>query len=332
MILDEFVINKWSTNNKKYYIEKGYIFTKFGDMFLIKPIDLMINSTLKVHVKCDVCNNEKMLSYQNYNTNIKSGNYYACSPKCSQNKKKQTNLTKYGTEFVSQNKEIQEKVIKRMIEKYGVKHFSKTNIFKEKVRKTNLIKYGTEFASQNKEIQEKTKQTNLERYGVESTLQNKEIRAKINKTILDRYGVENITMNKKYSERATNTMIERYGEIWLKHCPTYNANSIIYLDRLSEKLNLSIQHAFNGGEKKFVRYWVDGYIEKYNICLEWDERQHKYKKESDVKREFFLKENFNCQIIRINQKEFLKDVDNQINLVCNKINNLIKDNYNGKPI
>ena len=53
-------------------------------------------------------------------------------------------------------------------------------------------------------------------------------------------------------------MIERYGELWLKHTPTYNANSIIYLDLLSEKLGIKIQHALNGGEKKFIKYWVDG--------------------------------------------------------------------------
>lgn len=331
MILDKFVENKWNISNKKNYTEKGYQFTKFGDKFLIKTNDLMISSTVKIHVKCDICDHEKMLSYQNYNTNIKSGNYYACSPKCSYNKKKQTNLSRYGIEFISQNKEFQEKVIKTMFEKYGVKHFSQTNDFKEKTRKTNLSKYGTEFASQNKEIQEKTKQTNLERYGVESALQNKDIRAKINKTILDRYGVENITMNKKYSEKAINTMIERYGEIWINYAPKYNINSIIYLDLLSKELNLPILHALNGGEKKFIRYWIDGYIEKYNICIEWDEKQHNYNKEKDLKRDFFLKEKFGCTIIRIVEKEFLKDVNNQINLICNKINNIIKEKH-GKLI
>jgi hypothetical protein len=132
-------------------------------------------------------------------------------------------------------------------------------------------------------------------------------------------------MNKKYSEKAKNTMIERYGELWLKHAPKYNANSIIYLDIISEKLGLPIQHALNGGEKKFIRYWVDGYIEKYNICIEWDEISHNEtkQKERDLIRENFLKEKHNCHIIRINEKEFLKDIDNQINIVCNKINNII---------
>jgi len=58
-----------------------------------------------------------------------------------------------------------------------------------------------------------------------------------------------------------------YGEIWKNHIPRYNPNSIMYLDIISNKINLTIQHALNGGEKKFVKYWVDGYIQEYNICL-----------------------------------------------------------------
>jgi hypothetical protein len=128
-------------------------------------------------------------------------------------------------------------------------------------------------------------------------------------------------------QKAINTCIERYGEAWLKYVPSYNPNSIIYLDMISKKLNLPIQHALNGGEKKFVKYWVDGYIEQYNICIEWDEKYHNIKKnkEKDTKREEHIINNFNCKIIRINEKEFLKDIDNQINIICDKINKIINN-------
>jgi hypothetical protein len=126
-------------------------------------------------------------------------------------------------------------------------------------------------------------------------------------------------------ERIIQSMIKKYGEIWLKHIPKFNPNSIIYLDLISEKLRLTIQHALNGGEKKFVRYWVDGYIEKYNICIEWHEKHHNWNryKKSDVKKEKYIKENFHCHYIIIWEKEFLKDVENQINLVVEKINKII---------
>jgi len=97
----------------------------------------------------------------------------------------------------------------------------------------------------------------------------------------------------------------------------------------SEKLNIQIQHALNGGEKKFVRYYIDGYIPDYNICIEWDESHHNVKKfeESDVIRDLFLKENFNCIIIRINEREFLCDIENQTTIICNKINDIIKKKH-----
>jgi hypothetical protein len=150
---------------------------------------------------------------------------------------------------------------------------------------------------------------------------------KYEETIMKKYGVKYIFQSEIIKEKSYNTTIERYGEIWLKHCPRYNSNSIIYLDLISEKLNISIQHALNGGEKKFVRYYIDGYISEYNICIEWNEQHHNWKKykENDLKKKLFLEEKFNCKIIYINEKEFLKDVDNQINVICNKIKEIINN-------
>jgi len=157
-------------------------------------------------------------------------------------------------------------------------------------------------------------------------MQRKDIREKVKQTMLERYGFEFLHQNKKIKEKAQNTMIEKYGELWLKHTPTYNANSIIYLDLLSENLGIPIRHALNGGEKKFVKYWVDGYIEEHNICIEWDEKYHNINKfkEKDKVREEFLVNQCNCCVIRINEKEFLRDVDNQIILITNKIIEVIK--------
>jgi hypothetical protein len=166
------------------------------------------------------------------------------------------------------------------------------------MNETKLMKYGNAYYNNN----EKARKTNIERFGYDSAMK-----------------------NKKIAEKVQNTMIERYGEIWVKHVPAYNPNSIIYLDLISETLNIPIQHALNDGEKKFVRYWIDGYIKQYNICIEWMEKHHNQKKfiEKDLKKRQFLEDNFECEIIYVWQKEFLKDVDNQINIVIDKINNII---------
>lgn len=44
-------------------------------------------------------------------------------------------------------------------------------------------------------------------------------------------------------DKIIKTQIEKYGEIWRTHIPRYNPKSIIYLDMISQKLNLKIQHA-----------------------------------------------------------------------------------------
>jgi hypothetical protein len=79
---------------------------------------------------------------------------------------------------------------------------------------------------------------------------------------MNKYGVEYYIQSDEGKKKIFNTMIKRYGEIWLKYAPKYNPNSIIYLDLLSEKLGIPIQHALNSGEKKFIRYWVDQLLTK----------------------------------------------------------------------
>jgi len=76
MILDEFVEIKWHASNKKYLVDLGYTYTGIGTIVLIKVCDLKLGSHCKLHVKCDVCGNEKVLMYRVYNKNIKSGGYY----------------------------------------------------------------------------------------------------------------------------------------------------------------------------------------------------------------------------------------------------------------
>lgn len=346
MILDKFVEVNWHPRNKKHYVDHNYHFTKFGDKFTVKIIDLINTSKIKINVKCDVCGKENFIPYFSYIRSMKNCNYYACSRNCSKNKFIATNKIRYGVENPSQNKEIRSKFEKTCLDKFGCKFPSQNKMIKEKKKITSLEHFGVENPMQNNIIKEKIKISNIEKYGVENPMQNNEIKKKVKQSKLSKYGDENYnnrikakqtnlirygvecpSQNKLIAEKGLNTMIERYGEIWLKHVPTYNPLSIFYLDIISEKLNISIQHALNGGEKKFIRYWVDGYIEKYNICIEWNEKLHenmKFREKDNIKENFIIK-NFNCHYIKINQEEFLKDIDNQINLIKNQINYIISN-------
>lgn len=59
MIIDQMVEMTWNGRNKKYYIEKGYNFTKIGDKFKVNTDDLARTSKVKVVVVCDTCNCSK---------------------------------------------------------------------------------------------------------------------------------------------------------------------------------------------------------------------------------------------------------------------------------
>jgi len=241
------------------------------------------------------------------------------------NMAKETCLRKYGVEHFSKTKEYHEKVKETSIDRYGVDSYNKTEKSKNETKKNNIEKYGVEHYTQTNEYKIKSRKTNLEKYGVEYYSQTEECKFRIRKTNLAKYGVEYPMQIEEFKKRLVDTMIRKYGEIWLNYAPKYNSNSIIFLDMLSEKIGVNIKHALNGGEKKFVKYWVDGYIEEYNICIEWDEKHHNgtRQKERDVKKELFLIENFSCKIMRINEKEFFKNIETSINNLSGLILELI---------
>lgn len=50
---------------------------------------------------------------------------------------------------------------------------------------------------------------------------------------------------------------------------------------------------------RIKRYSVDGYIPKYNLCIEIDEPEHLWEKEKDKIREDYIRKTLNCNFLRI---------------------------------
>lgn len=84
-IVSEYGVLTWGSANKKYYMDKGYIFTHIGDSFKVKITDLSLNSQAIVDVQCDFCNAIIHKTYKDYNA--LRGNKYCC-PDCLKHKKK----------------------------------------------------------------------------------------------------------------------------------------------------------------------------------------------------------------------------------------------------
>lgn len=109
-----------------------------------------------------------------------------------------------------ENPEIVEKRRKTNIKKYGVEEIGKAQSIRDKIKQTNLERYGVAETMSVPEIRAKAKKTMIDRYGVETSLSNPEIRAKGNKTNLKKYGSIFPMKNEELLEKRRNTIIEKY--------------------------------------------------------------------------------------------------------------------------
>ncbi len=194
MLLSDTVEISIRPNNKKYLNNKGYDIT--GKKIHIRVEDLSPNSRCLVLVKCQICDQEKKIKYLNYIKSIKKGGYYSCSGKCSNSKRKSTNIDNFGHEWASSSEVIKKKVKKTNLEIWGSTCPLHSKDLVPKIRKSNMDKYGSEFPSQNTLIKLKTKKTNLEKWGHSSPLLNDQVKIKSMNSMVEKWGVDNPAKNK----------------------------------------------------------------------------------------------------------------------------------------
>ena len=83
MLLTKEVDMTWTHVNKKYFIENGYEFTKYNDVFMCKVEDLSNNSAKNILYKCDYCGgifSKKYNAYLKSHQNISLDSCSKCSP------------------------------------------------------------------------------------------------------------------------------------------------------------------------------------------------------------------------------------------------------------
>lgn len=183
---------------------------------------------------CPVCGNENKIM------SLTTGFTRTCSTKCGQNtevskekrkktnlerygtdnpmklsefknKLKETNLERYGVENAFQNKEIQDKQKETVRSKYGVDHIFQLDSTKQKYKNTMQEKYGVDNAFQMDDFNEKRERTSIEKYNTEYPCQSTEIKEKIKNINLEKFGETTPLKNEQIKEKIKETMIERYG-------------------------------------------------------------------------------------------------------------------------
>jgi hypothetical protein len=92
--------------------------------------------------------------------------------------------------------------------------------------------------------------------------------------------------------------------------PNYNRSACQLFEDINRKMGWNGQHAENGGEFfiKELGYWVDYYEPNFNIVIEFDEPNHKYRKEKDEIRQREITEYLKCKFIRINSTQNLNEI------------------------
>lgn len=261
MLLDEFVTTKWNSKTKKYYLEKGYVFTKMSDDLVVKVFDLADNSFANVNVKCDYCFKNYIVKWHHRIRTVTNGSIKkdACT-KCKHFKAKESVFLKYGVNSVMNVPEFKDKLKNTFLEIYGVDNPYKSEFIKEKIAKTNLKKYGVISFTKTEEYLIKSKNTSMLRYGCSNYSKTLEFK--------ERNGGENSVLWKGGIN----------DERWDRLQPVYKTwrNSVFSRDNfICKKCNLhktlNAHHICNWKDNIEFRYVLDNGI---SLCVDCHNKFH----------------------------------------------------------
>lgn len=230
MILDKEIKVKKNSNNVQYYTNLKYDVD--ADLnFLVRVEDLPKSSHASITVKCDLCGNEKIITYYSYRRNVENSefNIYTCI-KCSKIKSKKTNLNKYGTEYPIQNEIIKSKRKSNNIKKYGVDEPSKIKEVIDKIKVSKKLKYGDETYNN----LEKNKNTKLKRYNNA----NYNNRLKSEATCIEKYEFKNVSMSDSIKEKKKLTFLKNFGVDNYSKSTSFQNQRIEYLKKLYQDIKI----------------------------------------------------------------------------------------------
>lgn len=133
--------------------------------------------------------------------------------------------------------DLKERKRKTNLERYGVDNPSKSSIIKEKVKESNNKKFGYDYPLQSSEVKERFRNTNLEKYGVDNPSKLKEVRKKAENTNLEKFGVKHAMQNKIIKEISKISILKKYGDYYSNTQEYKNIMNRIVLDRNNKEVN-----------------------------------------------------------------------------------------------
>lgn len=175
------------------------------------------------YLTCPVCGKE----YVHNSTKISHGCSRSCSAKASMDKKRKTNLERYGVENPRQAESIKEKSKQTCLRKYGVENPMSNPDIAKKSRDSRKTSYD--------EVFEKAKKTWIEHYGVDNPSRSPEIIDKMTDTFMKKYGVKRAMSVPEFREKFEKSMIEKYGVPYYTQTEDYRTNEHFRISKVNLK-------------------------------------------------------------------------------------------------
>lgn len=363
-MLDTLVEIIWNPKNKGYFVEKGCIFTKYGDSFSVRSIHISSSSKILVSFQCDFCNEVKLKP----RNNIRYPELTCCNDECRKKyDRKRVSFICPICETPFERNTTQMK--KNKLKVFYCSHACSTKVNKKDISKWIVVKclqcdedyellksqyekFGSKFCSvpcRNKWDSENKRGSNHQCFKAESTPC----------THCGNYNPVNQSTLKRQENHFCNTECRQkwYSEVW-SQTPEWKEESAIravnmlsdgvfnHTDTECQKVlngildNLNIEYA-NEYNCKYVS--IDNYLPSYNLMIEvmgtyWhtDPRFYpliEYQRQvdritNDKRKQSYIKNKYGIQILYLWEYDLINDP-----LVCEKLimeyinNKGLLDNY-----
>lgn len=165
-------------------------------------------------------------------------------------KRKISNMRKYGVEFTLQNKDVRKRIVDTNLLKYGETTPLKNETIKNKIKETVYSKYGVDNVSKCESIKIQKTATTFSNYGVAYAYQSDALMDKMKQTMLERYGVDHNSKRKSTLDKRSDTWMKKYG---IKN-PIFKTNNS-GVSKISQELFWKIYNSLTTKELKSKTYF-----------------------------------------------------------------------------
>lgn len=212
MLLTQSIPVVWNKYNRKRYESKGYVFTNYGDTFMLNVSDLTKGCDKRVDVKCDVCGEVRSLIWNKYLKQHDDKFGDTCI-KCCIDKKEATTMENWGVKNPFQSDKIKQHIKQFYIDTYGVENPMHVSTIKEKQQQSTFNSFGVYNPSQSDVVKQKKIETCQKHFGVDNPMNDEQLRYKAVQKQRESYKQNGIKVStSKTEQKMCDILIKMFGE------------------------------------------------------------------------------------------------------------------------